>query len=90
MKKKDIICKNCENNEEFYVKEQYKGVCYTYIRTDNEGQTIQECTIMQCINQKANLYIVLIVIVEFAKLKTQKICTYRWSNDIRIKRHVIL
>lgn len=40
MKKKDIICKNCENNEEFYVKEQYKGVCYTYIRTDNEGQTI--------------------------------------------------
>lgn len=36
MKKKDIICKNCGNNEEFYVKEQYKGVCYTYIRTDNE------------------------------------------------------
>lgn len=36
MKKKDIICKNCGNNEEFYVKEQYKGVCYAYIRTDNE------------------------------------------------------
>lgn len=36
MKKKDIVCKNCGNDTDFYVKERYTGTCNACFRTDNE------------------------------------------------------
>ena len=34
MKKIDLKCEHCGNDEEFFIKERYSGTCKEYIRTD--------------------------------------------------------
>ena len=36
MKKIDLKCKHCENDEEFFIKERYSGTCKEHASTDEQ------------------------------------------------------